>query len=91
VLVGDEEDVFHAGKIVFDRGYYIQSVAIPAVPYRAAVLRIQVNSNHSPEAIDGLLEAMAVVRRKVAVPLASTQRKSDIIPIGEAGWVRMSA
>ncbi len=71
VLVGHEEQAFKAGKFLYDRGYYVQSVTFPAVPFRSAVLRIQVNSNHLPEAIDGLVEAMADV--KACIPLPSPE------------------
>ena len=36
VLVGDEADTLNAGKFLFDRGYYVQSVLFPAVPYQPA-------------------------------------------------------
>jgi 7-keto-8-aminopelargonate synthetase-like enzyme len=71
VQVGHEEQTFRAGKFLFDRGYYVQSVTFPAVPFRSAVLRIQVNANHQPEAIDGLLEAIADM--KACIPLPSAQ------------------
>src|SRR5207248_5203467 len=71
VLVGHEEQAFRAGKFLFDRGFYVQSVAFPAVPFRSAVLRIQINSNHQPAAIDGLLEAMADL--KACMPLPSPE------------------
>jgi 7-keto-8-aminopelargonate synthetase-like enzyme len=70
VVVGHEETAFRAGKFLFDRGYYVQSVTFPAVPFRSAVLRIQVNSNHQPQAIDGLLEAIADMKACLAVPSA---------------------
>ena len=35
VYIGDESDTLHAGKFLFDRGYYVQSVLFPAVPYHA--------------------------------------------------------
>ena len=57
-----------AGNMLFERGYYVQSVTFPAVPYHAGVLRIQVNANHLPESIDGLLDAMEEVRRHIALP-----------------------
>lgn len=69
ILVGDEEDTFLAGKLLFDRGYHVQSVTFPAVPYHAGVLRVQVNANHTPEAIDGLLDAFADMRTIVSLPL----------------------
>ena len=51
VLIGDEADTLRAGKFLFDRGYYVQSVLFPAVPYHCGVLRVQCNANHS-EAVD---------------------------------------
>jgi 7-keto-8-aminopelargonate synthetase-like enzyme len=68
VLVGDEADTLTAGRFLFDRGYYVQSVTFPAVAYHAGVLRIQVNSNHSREAIDGLLGALEDLKRVVRLP-----------------------
>jgi 7-keto-8-aminopelargonate synthetase-like enzyme len=70
VLVGHEEQTFKAGKFLYDRGYYVQSVTFPAVPFRSAVLRIQVNANHQPEAIDGLLEAIADLKACITLPSA---------------------
>jgi 7-keto-8-aminopelargonate synthetase-like enzyme len=63
LLVGDIEKTFGAGRALFDRGYYIQSATYPAVPINAGLLRIQVNANHTPEAVDGLLNAIGEVAR----------------------------
>jgi glycine C-acetyltransferase len=71
ILVGDEADTLRAGRILFEKGYYVQSVTFPAVPYHAGVLRIQVNSNHHPESIDGLLTALASLRAQIALPNGS--------------------
>ena len=68
VLVGDEADTLRAGSFLFDRGYYVQSVCFPAVPYHAGVLRIQVNANHRRESIDGLLGALADLKAVVPLP-----------------------
>jgi 7-keto-8-aminopelargonate synthetase-like enzyme len=68
VLVGDEGDTLGAGRFLFDRGFYVQSVVFPAVPYHAGVLRIQANANHSDEAITGLLEALAELKDVVPMP-----------------------
>jgi 7-keto-8-aminopelargonate synthetase-like enzyme len=59
VTVGNELATLRAGKELFHRGYYAQSVVFPAVPHHAGVIRVQVNSNHSPEAVDGLAAALA--------------------------------
>lgn len=62
VTIGDIEQTFKAGKVLFDRGYYVQSATYPAVPIMGGVLRIQVNANHSPEDIAGLLKGLAAVK-----------------------------
>ena len=46
----------------------MQSVTFPAVPYHAGVLRIQVNANHRPESIDGLIDAIAELHRAGPLP-----------------------
>jgi 7-keto-8-aminopelargonate synthetase-like enzyme len=68
VLVGDEETTLNAGNFLFKHGYYVQSVTFPAVQYHAGVLRIQVNANHLPESIDGLLDAFAALQRVIPLP-----------------------
>jgi glycine C-acetyltransferase len=61
VLIGDESATLEAGKFLFDRGFYVQSVLFPAVPYHAGVLRVQCNANHDAAAIDGLKGAFAAL------------------------------
>jgi glycine C-acetyltransferase len=68
VLIGDEAATLNAGKFLFDRGYYVQSVLFPAVPYHAGVLRIQCNSNHEDSEIQGLIAAFAELTRSMALP-----------------------
>ncbi len=68
VLVGDEGDTLAAGWFLFERGYYVQSVTFPAVPYHAGVLRIQVNANHPREAVDGLVGAIADLHKAKPLP-----------------------
>jgi 7-keto-8-aminopelargonate synthetase-like enzyme len=68
VLVGGEEETLSAGHFLFEQGYYVQSVTFPAVPYHAGVLRIQVNANHAPESIEGLLGAVARLKRVIPLP-----------------------
>jgi glycine C-acetyltransferase len=74
VLVGDEEATFLAGKFLFDRGFYVQSVTFPAVRYHAGVLRVQVNANHRAEAIDGLVDAFGELRKVVELPRVATSQ-----------------
>jgi 7-keto-8-aminopelargonate synthetase-like enzyme len=68
ILVGDEEATLQAGRFLFERGYYVQSVTFPAVPYHAGVLRIQINANHLLSSIDGLLDGLAALQHAFALP-----------------------
>jgi 7-keto-8-aminopelargonate synthetase-like enzyme len=74
VLVGDEADTLTGGNLLFEKGYYVQSVTFPAVPYHAGVLRIQVNANHRSESIAGLLNAMAELQQTIKLPRAEKSR-----------------
>jgi 7-keto-8-aminopelargonate synthetase-like enzyme len=68
VLVGDEEATLAAGNFLFERGYYVQSVTFPAVPYHAGVLRVQVNANHLMEQVQGLLDALCALHQVIPLP-----------------------
>jgi 7-keto-8-aminopelargonate synthetase-like enzyme len=61
VVVGDEFATLRAGRAVFDRGYYVQSVIFPAVPMNGGMLRVQINANHCPESVRGLVDVLAEV------------------------------
>ena len=67
VLIGDEADTLRAGRFLFDRGYYVQSVLFPAVPYHCGVLRVQCNANHNESSIDGLLTGFAALAEKMDI------------------------
>ena len=67
ILVGDEESTLMAGHFLFERGYYVQSVTFPAVPYHAGVLRIQANANHLPESINGLLQTLGDLKKALGL------------------------
>ena len=58
---------------MFEKGFYVQSVTFPAVPYHAGVLRIQINANHQPVAIAGLLASLAALQRQYALPTTQEQ------------------
>ncbi len=76
ILVGDEEITLRAGHFLFEEGYYVQSVTFPAVPYHAGVLRIQINANHLPEQIDGLIDALDRLRQQFSLPEAGNAAAS---------------
>jgi 7-keto-8-aminopelargonate synthetase-like enzyme len=68
ILVGDEADTLRAGNFLFEEGFYVQSVTFPAVPYHEGVLRIQINANHRPDAVAGLVRALAALQKTIALP-----------------------
>jgi glycine C-acetyltransferase len=76
VLVGDEADTLNAGNILFEKGFYVQSVTFPAVPYHAGVLRIQINANHRSESIAGLLSAIAELQKTIKLPETGNRRRA---------------
>jgi 7-keto-8-aminopelargonate synthetase-like enzyme len=59
VPIGDTMSTLAAGRELFERGYYVQSVIFPAVPHHGGLLRVQINANHTTESIAGLIEAVA--------------------------------
>jgi glycine C-acetyltransferase len=71
ILIGDEEATLRAGHFLFEEGFYVQSVTFPAVPYHAGVLRVQVNANHLPEQIDGLIDALNRLKSQLPLPEAN--------------------
>ena len=70
VQVGDIEHTLAAGKWLFDRGFYVQSATYPAVGITEGLIRVQVNANHSVEAIDQLITAFADLQREQTLPRA---------------------
>lgn len=68
ILVGDEEATLLSGRYLFEQGYYVQSVIFPAVPYHAGVLRVQINANHEPEEVLGLVGALRGLQGQVPLP-----------------------
>jgi glycine C-acetyltransferase len=81
IFVGDEEATLCAGKFLFERGFYVQSVTFPAVPYRSGVIRIQINANHTLEQIAGLVDAFKALCEAVPMPGAEPMRRAAIKPL----------
>ncbi|MDP7018240.1 MAG: pyridoxal phosphate-dependent aminotransferase family protein [Pirellulaceae bacterium] len=69
ILVGDIEKTFEAGKRLFDSGYFVQSATYPAVSISGGLLRVQISANHSIDAVDGLLNAIADLHRDSPLPI----------------------
>jgi 7-keto-8-aminopelargonate synthetase-like enzyme len=96
VLVGDEADTLRAGKVLFDQGFYVQSVHFPAVPYHGGIIRIQCNANHTDEAIDQLIDGFAVLKQHVPMPSRSRSKSersivTRLVEKGQSYLLRKSA
>ena len=83
VLIGSEEDTLQAGRFLFERGYYVQSVIFPAVPHGSGVLRIQVNANHSAEQVEGLLGALSALKDMLPIPSVARSRAMPYPDVAE--------
>ncbi len=78
VLVGPEQKTLQAGRLLFEMGYYVQSVIFPAVPHGQGVLRVQLNAIHPRKAVDGLLAALAQVKEVVCLPESSAVAPPEV-------------
>jgi 7-keto-8-aminopelargonate synthetase-like enzyme len=65
IPIGDETATLTAGKLLFERGFYVQSVIFPAVPHHQGILRVQINAIHTHQEIRKLVEALADVVAEV--------------------------
>ncbi|HET9948719.1 MAG TPA: 8-amino-7-oxononanoate synthase, partial [Longimicrobiales bacterium] len=58
VRVGSAEAAVAAGRALAERGYVVGSIRPPSVPEGGARLRLTLSAAHTPEQIDGLLDAL---------------------------------
>jgi 7-keto-8-aminopelargonate synthetase-like enzyme len=59
VFIGSDIETLTAGRFLFERGFYVNSVLHPAVPAGKGILRISVNTRHSYLDLQRLAEAFA--------------------------------
>jgi len=76
VVVGDEEQTLKAGHLLFEKGFYVQSVIFPAVPYHGGVLRIQVNANHQQDSVKELVKAFSELIKVIEFPSINTLKQA---------------
>lgn len=62
LLVGDAEQAVHCAQQLRDRGCFVPAVRPPTVPERTSRLRISLSAEHSEQAIEELLHALAAVQ-----------------------------
>lgn len=77
IAVGPEEGTLRAGKELFERGFYVQSVVFPGVPHGGGLLRVQVNANHRPESIAALVAAIEELQAAGFLPAKPGSAESE--------------
>ncbi|MGE5530194.1 MAG: aminotransferase class I/II-fold pyridoxal phosphate-dependent enzyme [Patescibacteria group bacterium] len=67
VVIGQDETVFLACKMLLDRGVYANPVISPATPPGRALIRTSLSATHTPEQVDRALAAFAAVGRELGL------------------------
>ena len=63
VIIGSSKDTLRISKDLYDRGFFIAAIRPPTVPEGSARLRISVQSDHTKEQLDGLVEAIEEITK----------------------------
>lgn len=90
IIIGDEKLCFDAEKILLSEGVLVSSATVPAVAPGQARLRVTVNSCHTSEHIEALLEGLKKVVRMLKIPTKTisdeewSQLQSTIPPYMQA-------
>lgn len=67
VLIGDDDLAMMFWKGLWEQGIFTTPAVPPGVPAGCSIIRTSMNANHTPEQIDRLLEAFAIVGRHLGV------------------------
>jgi glycine C-acetyltransferase len=65
IIIGDDNKVKEACKMMHEKGIYVNPVLYPAVPKRLARLRMSIMSEHTREHLDKTLKALEEVGAKL--------------------------
>jgi 8-amino-7-oxononanoate synthase len=66
VIIGPSKDTLTVSKELYDRGFFIAAIRPPTVPADSARLRISVQSDHTTEQLDALVDAIEEATRIIA-------------------------
>ncbi|MGQ9779763.1 MAG: aminotransferase class I/II-fold pyridoxal phosphate-dependent enzyme [Bacillota bacterium] len=67
VVIGEDEKVFLACKMLLERGVYANPVVSPATPPGRALIRTSLCATHTPEQVDRALAVFAEVGRELGL------------------------
>ena len=65
VIIGNSKDTLAVSKELYDRGFFIAAIRPPTVPADSARLRISVQSNHTTEQLDALVDTLAQIMNDI--------------------------
>jgi 8-amino-7-oxononanoate synthase len=60
ILVGDSAQTLKISQTLLDTGYFVQAIRPPTVPPGTSRLRIALSAAHTPQQIEGLIQALKV-------------------------------
>ncbi len=61
VIIGTAKEAVRVSEELYERGFFVAAIRPPTVAAGTARLRISVQSGHTKEQLDGLVEALAAV------------------------------
>jgi 8-amino-7-oxononanoate synthase len=61
VIIGSSKDALAASEALYKKGFLLVAIRPPTVPAGSARLRISVQSRHTQEQMDGLIDALKEV------------------------------
>ncbi|MFP5305429.1 MAG: aminotransferase class I/II-fold pyridoxal phosphate-dependent enzyme, partial [Gammaproteobacteria bacterium] len=66
LIVGPEAPTLALSRKLFDAGFWVAAIRPPTVPRGTSRLRITLSAAHTPTQVDGLVEALAAERARLA-------------------------
>ncbi len=63
VIIGPSKDTLRVSKELYDRGFFIAAIRPPTVPADSARLRISLQSDHTTEQLDSLVDAFGEIMK----------------------------
>ncbi len=67
IVIGDDQKVKEACKMLHEKGIYVNPVQYPAVPKRLSRVRMSIMSEHTIENLNYVLESLEFVGKKLAI------------------------
>lgn len=58
IMIGDNAHTMRVGEHLFEQGFHVGTIRPPTVPDNTARLRITISCEHTPDMIDGLVNAL---------------------------------